>query len=296
MSIRKIGIVALLLVFVIGVVTASAFMSSQPVSQSEKTEPGTQVAQKPEAVSEQKAKIASIVQSAREEIRKVKEDKTLSEADRKAKIRAIWENAKNQIRDLLGPDYQAKLSAIKRKLSSKPDFMHKDRRRHLGFKNLTDEQKAWIRSVIETARKEIEAVKNDTSLSDSAKLERIRAIRQDARAKIKEYLKSQGIEPSFAKRKPWIGAKAGIPFAKALNLTDDQKAKIREIQRSTWEQLKALKSDQSLTPEARKAKAREIIEAGNAKIREILTPEQQQKFDELMNKIKAKRQGKSTSS
>ncbi|MGB9587715.1 MAG: Spy/CpxP family protein refolding chaperone, partial [Armatimonadota bacterium] len=87
-------------------------------------------------------------------------------------------------------------------------------------------------------------------------------------------------------RKPMAGArhhsfaKHKASYWQQLDLTEDQKAKIQEIRKSTHEQLKALKADTSLTPEAKKTKAREIIEAQRSQILGVLTPEQQKKLEQ----------------
>jgi Spy/CpxP family protein refolding chaperone len=69
-------------------------------------------------------------------------------------------------------------------------------------------------------------------------------------------------------------------MSETLNLTDEQKGKIRPILQSEADQLKALREDKSLAPEQRRAKRREISQATNKQIREVLTPEQRAKWRE----------------
>jgi hypothetical protein len=66
-----------------------------------------------------------------------------------------------------------------------------------------------------------------------------------------------------------------------LNLTEDQKAKIRPILMEQNQQLEALHSDTTMTQEQKMAKANEIRQATSPKIKAILTPEQLQKLAEL---------------
>lgn len=292
MSLRRIIILGLLVAFIIGAMASTAFMATQQTNaQSDKVAVAGPAAQKPNLTDEQKAKIKSIIDSAKQKAQSVKVDKTLSDEDKKAKIRAIHEDAKNQLRGLLTPEQQKKLSALKQKFGAKrhPTVWARNRW-HPGFHELTDDQRARVKSILEGARKDIEKVKNNASFSDQAKQQQIRNIREAAKAKVKEYLESQGIKPRAAIQKPMAGARHRSPakFAagcwKQLGLTEDQKAKIQEIRKSTYEQLKALKADASLTPDAKKAKAREIIQAQRSQIREVLTPEQQKKFDQNTGK------------
>lgn len=58
-------------------------------------------------------------------------------------------------------------------------------------------------------------------------------------------------------------------------LTTEQKAKITEIIEKGQEELRALPKEE------RKGKGQEMMRAQRAKIRELLTPEQQKKYDEM---------------
>jgi hypothetical protein len=66
-----------------------------------------------------------------------------------------------------------------------------------------------------------------------------------------------------------------------LNLTDDQKEKIKPILQSEFTQLKAVRDDTSLTPDQQQAKAKEIHDSASSQISTILTPEQQQKWEAM---------------
>jgi Spy/CpxP family protein refolding chaperone len=66
-----------------------------------------------------------------------------------------------------------------------------------------------------------------------------------------------------------------------LNLTADQQAKLKPIAEEQKKALDAVRDDASLEKDAKKAKAKEIWQAYQPKIRALLTPEQQVKFDEM---------------
>lgn len=79
-------------------------------------------------------------------------------------------------------------------------------------------------------------------------------------------------------------------MAKELNLTDDQKAKIKPLLESEVADLRGIKADASMTPQQKKAKAMEIHEKYAPQMNSVLTPEQQEKWKamkaEMMEKHK----------
>jgi len=77
------------------------------------------------------------------------------------------------------------------------------------------------------------------------------------------------------------GMRARQDFAKELNLTDAQKPKFKEIMQGAMEKRKALREDTSLSAEDKKAKAKELREGMQAKMKEILTPEQLTKWQAM---------------
>jgi len=72
-----------------------------------------------------------------------------------------------------------------------------------------------------------------------------------------------------------------------LNLTDEQKAKLRPILAEENQQLDTLRNDTSMTQEQKIAKANEVRQNASPKIKAILTQEQLQKLADLQ---KAKQQ------
>jgi Spy/CpxP family protein refolding chaperone len=70
-------------------------------------------------------------------------------------------------------------------------------------------------------------------------------------------------------------------LAEQLNLTAEQKPKVEAIMKSAGEKRKALKDDTSLTPEQRREKMQAIQADTKAKLKEVLTPEQLTKFEEM---------------
>ena len=71
-------------------------------------------------------------------------------------------------------------------------------------------------------------------------------------------------------------------IAKNLGLTDDQKAKVQAALEDRQQKMMGLRSDTSVAPQDKRAKAKEIQEAFTAKMKEILTPDQFAKWQKPM--------------
>ena len=70
----------------------------------------------------------------------------------------------------------------------------------------------------------------------------------------------------------------------ALDLTADQQTQVKAIFETTHAQAKAVSDDTTLSQDDRMAKMKELHEAAFAKVRALLTPDQQKKFDEMQQR------------
>ena len=87
---------------------------------------------------------------------------------------------------------------------------------------------------------------------------------------------SQATPPPQATHKEMGMHHGGLEAAVAsLNLTDDQKAKVKDIFTDAKTKHQAVSSDASLSEEQKKAKVKELHSAIMAKLNEVLTPDQQ---------------------
>lgn len=78
--------------------------------------------------------------------------------------------------------------------------------------------------------------------------------------------------------------------AQELNLTDEQKSKVRAVLQEDREKLQALRADTSLTPAQRKTQLKQIRDDINAKMKGILTAEQYEKWQKMREERKEARQ------
>ena len=70
-----------------------------------------------------------------------------------------------------------------------------------------------------------------------------------------------------------------------LDLTPDQQAKIKPILEEQKKEMDAIRGDSSLEKDAKWAKGAEVMKTYQPKIRALLTPEQQKKYDELKEEM-----------
>jgi protein CpxP len=89
------------------------------------------------------------------------------------------------------------------------------------------------------------------------------------------------------------GKETGMPgglqaAVESLNLTDDQKAKVKDIFADAKTKRQTVSSDTSLSDDQKKAKMKELRAGTLAKLNEVLTPDQQAELKTKMEAAKAK--------
>lgn len=73
-----------------------------------------------------------------------------------------------------------------------------------------------------------------------------------------------------------------------LNLTDDQKGKLKDVFADAKSKRDSIWSDTSLTPEQKKDKMKALHEDTMAKVNEVLTPDQRAQLKEKLESAKTK--------
>ena len=76
-----------------------------------------------------------------------------------------------------------------------------------------------------------------------------------------------------------------------LNLSSDQKAKIKPIMESLNKQMQDIKGDRSLNMDQKKAKGKDVAMMAFMQIRPILTPAQQDQLMKMFQQARAKKNG-----
>ena len=80
-------------------------------------------------------------------------------------------------------------------------------------------------------------------------------------------------------------------LSEKLNLTDDQKGKLKPILQDQMQQMKVVREDSSLSEEQKRTKMKAIHESLHDQINAVLTPEQQAKFKQMRQEHMEKHKG-----
>jgi Spy/CpxP family protein refolding chaperone len=75
-----------------------------------------------------------------------------------------------------------------------------------------------------------------------------------------------------------------------LNLTDDQKAQIKQIHEGTRPKIEAVNNDSSLSADQKQAKIHELKRDMHEQVKKILTPEQRKQFEENIREHRESKQ------
>jgi protein CpxP len=76
-----------------------------------------------------------------------------------------------------------------------------------------------------------------------------------------------------------------------LNLTPDQVTSIKAIFADGQAKMEAVRSDTTLSQDDRRAKMMSMRTDENAKVKAVLTPDQQTKFDDMQSRMRQRQQG-----
>ncbi|RYY67343.1 MAG: hypothetical protein EOO13_14665 [Chitinophagaceae bacterium] len=152
--------------------------------------------------------------------------------------------------------------------------------------NLTEAQKTQLKAQREAAKAQLDAIKNDASLSEQQKAEKAKAIHQDQKNKMQALLTpeqkakmEEGRKAAQARGKE-MGQKRKDAY-KDLNLTSDQSAKLKAQREASKTKVESIKANSSLTEEQKKAQIKEVMKASKADMKNILTADQMKKMQEM---------------
>jgi protein CpxP len=106
----------------------------------------------------------------------------------------------------------------------------------------------------------------------------------------------QGAPPDGQMQGPPQGGQRGMDperrlqmMQQRLNLNDSQTAQIRQIFTESRAQMEALRSNTSLTPEDRRAQMMTLHQGEQSRVRAVLTPDQQTKYDAMQARMRERR-------
>ena len=162
--------------------------------------------------------------------------------------------------------------------------------------NLTDDQKAKMKSINKDTREQMEAIQKDDQLSKEAAQDKMAAIRKDREEKIQAVLTDdqkaqlQKAKDNAAAKGADAGKKHDARLQQQLNLSDDQRAKLAESRKANMEKIQAIRNDASLTDDQKKEQIKDLMKAQKANMKSVLTDEQREKMKEMKkDKMKGKK-------
>lgn len=148
--------------------------------------------------------------------------------------------------------------------------------------NLSGEQREQITPVLQDEQQQARAIRQDTSLTPEQRRGKLWQLRDSTRAQVESLLTPEQVARMARPRgRPGMGGQAMARMARRLNLTDDQKAKIKPLLSSQHEQVKAVRSDKSLTTTQKQDRIGEIRKSTHQQVVALLTPEQQERLKEM---------------
>lgn len=163
--------------------------------------------------------------------------------------------------------------------------------------DLTEEQKAKIKPILDEEVVKVKAILEDSSLNRDQKRDKIRQLHVATYELIKPVLtqeQQKKHEDMRASAKGWH--KKGHPatpadrldrMSRILNLTEEQKAQIKPVLEEESVKIKALHSDTALNRQQKRDNMREIRQSTFDKIKPLLTEEQLKKHADMPGKRKS---------
>jgi Spy/CpxP family protein refolding chaperone len=154
--------------------------------------------------------------------------------------------------------------------------------------NLTDEQKDKVRTILRENLGKLRDLRQDTALSQAEKMEKAKAIREEIRAEFKKVLtpeqfkqwqEKEGetlpqIRPSIERLQETIDS---------LNLSDEQKEKLRPLHEEQMQKLQDLRDDTTLSAQQKLEKLNAMRQEVMPKMKTVLDDDQYKKWEEGLN-------------
>ena len=160
--------------------------------------------------------------------------------------------------------------------------------------NLTDAQKAQMKANMEEYRSQMKALEANDVVSVKEMKEKKRALHEQQKAKMEAILTADQKAQLAQSRAKMESQRAGMESNRMekmkaeLGLSNDQAAKLKSQNEATRAKIKALKDDQTLSQDAKKAQMKTIKEAAKAERKNLLTAEQLKKMEEMKKEGKYK--------
>ena len=168
--------------------------------------------------------------------------------------------------------------------------------------DLTEAQKTQIQGYLDSTRTQLQALRNDTTLSREAKMDQMQQITRQTREQIHGVLTPeqrtkaedfrQQAEQRFAARREKMEARMLGRLTQRLDLNESQESAIQLYLQDQKTQLQALKDNASLPASEKFAQMQSIRQQTREKINSLLTADQQAQLDQLREQMQDRRGGR----
>ena len=177
--------------------------------------------------------------------------------------------------------------------TNKQQSHNQEQKMTYGQLNLTDEQKARLKSIREDFRKQMEELNKQDQITVAEMRNRRQALHNQFQSQFEAILtpeQKNQLEQVKTERKGKEGKgfgnrdgnrlrKAGADLQKELNLTPDQQQKVSQIRSNYRTKFETLRNDNTLTQDQKREKLQELRKQQQDEMKQVLTPEQIEKME-----------------
>jgi protein CpxP len=162
--------------------------------------------------------------------------------------------------------------------------------------NLSQQQQDQLKPIFQNQRTQVQAIRQDTSLTPDQKKQKLLALRQDMQTQVNAVLTPEQ-QQQWAQMKAQArlrmanGPALGQRMAQKLNLSQAQQDQLKPIMQNRRVQAKAIWQDNSLTQDQKKQKMQALHQETQAQLNAILTPEQQQQMRQMRQSFRQRWHG-----
>lgn len=218
---------------------------------------------------QQQAAIKPILAATAQRALAIRQDTALAPATKRARLQALLQATCTRLKPLATADQRAKIETTVQCLTDLK-------------LNLTPEQRAQLGPIAATAWRQAQAVHNDKSLTRSQKAARLRRIAATARR--------QGVQVLNHRQLQRIAGLFDTPvitnvLARELSLSAQQRTQVKEIVANTTAKMQDVSGDSTLSVEEVLQQCYHLLGGAQARINDVLTPEQRDQFDHLSTQV-----------
>ena len=137
---------------------------------------------------DQKSQVQPIMQKARDEMKAIHEDSTLTQEQKGQQIQTIKQSTDEQLKSILTPDQFQKYQQMKSEWKNKNKEGEHGRHNLFEKLNLSTAQQDQVQTVMQKSKADTKVVKENAALTADQKKEQIKTIRQGADEQLKSIL------------------------------------------------------------------------------------------------------------